>query len=326
MYKSYKKKLNYKSKNKTIKKKVKQIYRKKYIKDEEITKKEGEMINADNQYLIIDSNTDVYKDSNLKIPLLKYRRNVISNNLTNLAIESFRGATNGQNDNRGAAAGKINLKKILQKRPYLKNRFTKTSRFRTYMIKEDGTTSRSHIANPANSGIVGWFDKGTRKNAGNYPPCRLTAFTKKNLQKYQQSFPFIKKVDQLFKKHLPQQWKNQKKQAFKTKAHISDTCFSTITVNRDFRTALHRDSGDYRQGFGVMSVCTTGDLKGGYFLFPQYKIAVKVRNGDILLADVHEWHCNSPIKGNGERFSFVFYLRENMEQACSKKPPAFLQR
>jgi hypothetical protein len=326
MYKNSTKKIKPKTKNKTIKKKVKQIYRKKYLSDTEIAKKEGEMFNSNHQYLIIDSNTDVYKDSKMKIPLLKYRRNVISNQLTKLAIESFRGATKGQNDNRGAAAGKIDLTKILERRPYLKGRFTKTSRFRTYMFREDGTASRSHIANPANSGIVGWFDKGTRKNAGNYPPCRLTAFTKKNLQEYQHSFPFIKKVDQLFKKYLPKQWKNQKKQAFKTKAHIADTCFSTITVNRDFRTALHRDSGDYQQGFGVMSVCTTGDLKGGYFLFPQYKIAVKVRNGDILLADVHEWHCNSPIKGKGERFSFVFYLRENMEKACSKNPPAFLQR
>ena len=174
MYKNSNKKIKPKSKNKTIKKKIKEIYRRKYVTDENITKKEGEMINTTHQYLIIDSNTDVYKDSNKKIPLLKYRRNVISDSLTDLAIESFRGVTNGQNDNRGAAAGKINLTKILQKRPYLKNRFTKTSRFRTYMIREDGTTSRSHIANPANSGIVGWFDKGTRKNAGNYPPCRLT--------------------------------------------------------------------------------------------------------------------------------------------------------
>ena len=63
-----------------------------------------------------------------------------------------------------------------------------------------------------------------------------------------------------------------KKTGLKTKAHIAETCFSTITVNRNFRTALQRDSGDYRQGFGVMFVCTTGDLKGDIFYFLNTKL------------------------------------------------------
>ena len=33
-------------------------------------------------------------------------------------------------------------------------------------------------------------------------------------------------------------------------------------------------------------------FKGGMLGFPQYGVAVDVRQGDFLAMDVHEWHCN----------------------------------
>ena len=35
---------------------------------------------------------------------------------------------------------------------------------------------------------------------------------------------------------------------------IKNTCFSTITINRNFRTALHKDAGDFSEGFGNLTV------------------------------------------------------------------------
>ena len=40
----------------------------------------------------------------------------------------------------------------------------------------------------------------------------------------------------------------------KSHLKIPETAFSTITINRNFRTALHRDAGDYKDGFGNLTV------------------------------------------------------------------------
>ncbi|MGB0015032.1 MAG: hypothetical protein WBQ03_25795 [Candidatus Sulfotelmatobacter sp.] len=60
--------------------------------------------------------------------------------------------------------------------------------------------------------------------------------------------------------------------------------FTTITCNNRWRTAAHVDSGDLKQGFGVL--CCLGDFEGCYLVFPRYKTAVRYREGDVLLADV----------------------------------------
>ena len=46
-------------------------------------------------------------------------------------------------------------------------------------------------------------------------------------------------------------------------------------------------------------------------MFPQYGVAVDARHGDFVAMDVHQWHCNTSIVGNG-RLSVVCYLRSGM--------------
>ena len=50
---------------------------------------------------------------------------------------------------------------------------------------------------------------------------------------------------------------------------------------------------------------------GGYLGFPRWGICVDVRQGDFLAMDVHEYHSNTPIIGDG-RLSVVCYLRKKM--------------
>ena len=76
---------------------------------------------------------------------------------------------------------------------------------------------------------------------------------------------------------------------------IPDTSFSTITINRNFRTALHKDAGDFKGGFGNLTVIQRGMYHGGYTVFPQFGIGVDVRSNDFLAMDVHQWHSNTPI-------------------------------
>ena len=132
--------------------------------------------------------------------------------------------------------------------------------------------------------------------------------------------PLIVEADKQFKKLIPDRHKIQLLRANKTpKYRIANTAYSTITLNYDWRTALHKDKGDLEEGFGnliVLEKAKSGfpDCKGytgGFLGFPRWGVAVDVRHGDFLAMDVHEWHCNTPITGTG-RLSIVAYLRKGM--------------
>ena len=109
--------------------------------------------------------------------------------------------------------------------------------------------------------------------------------------------------------------KKQFKRAHETEFVIGNTAFSTLTINYNWRTALHQDAGDYKDGFGNLVILEEGKYKGGELGFPRYKVAVDVRNGDFLAMNVHEWHCNTKIVPKTKdytRLSIVSYLREKM--------------
>ena len=89
-----------------------------------------------------------------------------------------------------------------------------------------------------------------------------------------------------------------------------------------------------------MSVLEHGKYNGGLFIIAKYGIGVNLREGDILVADVHQYHCNSEyfttpeqdiynsklekvyklkkevgtlgIEYDWSRISFVCYLREKL--------------
>ena len=62
----------------------------------------------------------------------------------------------------------------------------------------------------------------------------------------------FKKVDYLYENLLNDYYNIQKSFISKINPEyvIKDTVFTTVTVNKNFRTALHKDSGDLKNGFG----------------------------------------------------------------------------
>ena len=163
-----------------------------------------------------------------------------------------------------------------------------------------------------NSGIIGYFDRYPR-----FPYARETSFLINHKKEWQALQPFINKVDSTFRDHAPKRYAIQKEIAERCSDNwiIGDTAFSTITVNKSYRTACHKDAGDLAEGFGVMTYFQSGKLDGGYLVLPAYRVAVKLQHGDVILFDVHEWHGNTPIvplSSNAERITCVFYLRENL--------------
>ena len=189
---------------------------------------------------------------------------------------------------------------------------------RYYRAKEDGTYSNQSIAVPVNSGIIGYFDR-----SGRQPYCRQTSFNADKAELFEQARPFFRKVSQVFREQVPERYKAQAE--YVAKIHpdfvIPETVFTTITVNRNFRTACHFDKGDYQPGFGVMTVLQSGEYEGGYLIFPKYRVALDMRTGGLAMADVHEAHSNSEMVGKTNpwiRISLVLYCRVAMLECKSQ--------
>ena len=330
-----------------IKIKVKEIIVKKVMSDEKIEKLEGCFFNEKAVKKIIKEDTDIYRldEHNQKILLAKFRKKVFPKDKIECGFRHFaKLAKPGRG--RGPSAGPIDPKsKYWRKRKVSKCK----SKWMTYQILEGGQKSKMQVSNPVISTALGYTESNGLANL----PCRLTHFSRTNYDSFKNGIPFIQEIDKCYKTLIPDCYRKQKLRANKRKdLKIKDTAFSTITVNRNFRTAMHKDSGDFKEGFGNLSVIERGKYSGGYTIFPQYAIGFDVRNGDFLAMDVHEWHCNTPIyqteeqkkynenmedifKDNPEvgtagtkfkftRLTFVCYLRENLLHCSDKIDPQYL--
>jgi hypothetical protein len=232
--------------------------------------------------LLIAEDADVYRPDGT--PLLVFRRGVLPflicqrayGPLIEAAVPSY---------NRGDAAG---------------GRYHRT--------KKDGTLSNTLGSDPVLSGIIGHYDE---------PRCRVTEYTASQVREWHSILPFIRAVNDVFERELPDRYNAQMRAVRKTHPRyiIPGTAFTTVTVNRNWRTHVHKDKGDLAAGFGVMSVIEAGDYEGGLLVFPKWRVAVDMRTQDALLADVHEYHANTPIvgvEGGYERISTVMYYRTGM--------------
>jgi len=203
-----------------------------------------------------------------------------------------------------------------------------------------GTTSGSKHSvigeNPKIKTLIsGYFDKWspTQKIAFNRKgitipiEVRETMFTSYHPEKFKKMIPFIKQIDDLYKKYLPNYYEKQVKKARETHFKIADTAFTTITTNINFQTTIHTDKGDDEEGFGNLAVVERGKYTGGETCLPQYGIGVDVREGDILFMNVHEWHGNLPMKfeKDAERMSVVCYLRKKVWERTKHKTKRFMK-
>jgi hypothetical protein len=337
--------------------KVKVIILKPILTKEEIQKKEGHYF-PESHYTkhnkVIKTNTDVYgiDEDGTKKCLLKFRKNVIPEQICIDAYHSLEKHAQHKNSNRGAAAGKLSLSKL----PKHVGKITKTDSFRVFYKTKSGNVSRDNVGNIAQSNIAGYYDRPDRNNYNTkintktktklkVPMCRTTQFTKKYVEKWNKTIPLIKQADKLFKQLIPDRHKIQLDIAKQTpEFQIDGTAYSTITINYNWRTATHCDSGDLNEGFGNLIVLEksksksktksthpkhkdpgepgepeepgNNSFKGGYLGFPRWGICVDVRQGDFLAMDVHEFHSNTPIIGDG-RLSVVCYLRKKMINCSS---------
>jgi hypothetical protein len=311
------------------------------MSNDQIKAREGTYFDEKDIKILVDHDADVYipdpdNPGKEKI-LLKLRKRVFPKHITDLAWDAFH-KTAAASRNRGAAAGPIDLKSMYWKK---RNPVQIDKWGARYM--QDGKVSKMRVNNNVYSSVLGYFESTPFMKL----PCRLTTYTQTYFKYYQQGLPFITAIDAQFKKLIPDRHKKQFERAKKKSFYqIEDTAFSSLTINRNFRTALHQDAGDYKEGYGNLSVVERGKYHGGYTLFPQYGVGIDLRTGDFVAMDVHEWHCNSKLYETNEdkkhneslpeifrhdpstgtmgstdkysRISFVCYLREKIID-CDEK-------
>ena len=248
-------------------------------------------------------------------PVIMLLKGALAHDEVKTMMNAVIGVAKGSaNHNRGVAGGRIDLERIRSHgRPGLQ--VGKVNDFSLYPLSKSGSISKTHFGNPTDSAIIGWTDTSPR-NSNNARPTkrrRLTKWTEDHMDQYEKAWPCLQKVSDMFRVCYPERWKKQMVVAMEADARIGNTAFSTVTVNWRFRSALHTDKGDYKEGMGCIFMQST-DGGGGELLFPEYGLAVRMETGDILFFNPHIWHCTAPFSDDNERASFVCYFREKLSK------------
>jgi hypothetical protein len=139
----------------------------------------------------------------------------------------------------------------------------------------------------------------------------------------------------LFAEYVPDRYRQQMSVVADTQPDwvIPGTPYTTITVNNTYPTGVHTDKGDLDKGFSCLAVLRRGNYHGGRLVFPQFRVAVDMQDGDMILMDAHEWHgntamyctdCGERLFNYGhkcnvlntipERISIVAYYRTEMQK------------
>lgn len=286
-----------------MKQPVKKIIAKKKISDEDLLKIKGTLLPTGYFTKIIREDTDVLDEYGNYI--LRFRKNVLNKKKADIAYDNLIDFAKKKTDTRGMFSS-------AQKGSMLPGKNPKIA-----------------------TNIIGFFDtfsmsqkKQFRDANVSLPNCRPTYFVLNYPDKFKKIIPFVEDIGKQYKKLFPNQYKKQFDAVQHTKFSIGKSPFSTLTTNLNVQGGVHTDTGDFSAGFGNLVVLEKGKYRGGYTGFPQYKIAVDVRQCDFLAMNVHLFHANTPITGPkndiGEplyhRLSIVSYLRQGIVDKCGSEP------
>lgn len=284
------------------------------ITDAELEQKIGKLLTDDDYNLLLTRDAFVRKPDGS--PLAVYLRGVVPPEVYEQAYPILHRLRASKTNNRGQAAGA----------PVL-------AEGKHYEREKPVYGKGKAVA----SAIVGSFEAAASKQW-----CRLTAFTRDEVEQWQELFPLFTFIAEEFARHVPERYVAQSAVARKTDEAwvVPGTPFTTITVNNSYPTGVHTDKGDLDEGFSNLFVIRRGEYSGGRLCFPRFRVAVDMQEGDLLLMDAHEWHGNTPLycacgdrldskpceKCEAERISVVCYFRTNMAKCGSPASEAERQK
>lgn len=265
----------------------------------ELDEKVGKVIGDDAYNVLLTGPSRVFMPNGQ--PLCVYLPGAMRGVFTDEQYEILHSLRGDKTNNRGQASGSTATRSGAQKRQY-------------YM----------HVS----SNILGAFDPG-----GTFKFCRLTAWTGKNLPRWEALRPALQAVAGSMREYVPERYAAQMEEIDQTHPDwvVPGTPFTTITVNNTYPTGVHTDKGDLDKGFSTIFALRRGRYTGGRFVFPEFRVAVDLQDGDLILMDAHQWHGNTAIvcacgerrtsyceACGAERISVVSYMRTAMTKCGSE--------
>ena len=174
---------------------------------------------------------------------------------------------------RGAAAGPVDPESVYWKK---RDIYWTKKWSAKYLVKDKKTgemkQSKMKVNNEVASNPIGYY--GKTKGLGVDLPCRLSHYTKTKFDDFHNAIPFFQSISKSYEELMPDRFASQMERAKINDYHIKDTPFSTITVNRNFRTAVHKDTGDFG-GWACLTALEENKYHGGYFVLPKFKVAIR---------------------------------------------------
>lgn len=173
------------------------------------------------------------------------------------------------------------------------------------------------MSNPVRSYLAGYsFSRFDRLNT-------LGRVTRRHPDKWRASLPFFQAIDRVLAAELPDAHQRMcERCALHPAWTIPDTALSTVTINVNYESRYHWDLGDYRDGYSTLSVAELGSYEGGYLVLPAYRVALDVRDGDVLLCQSHlDMHGNTAVTARtpaAKRLSFVTYLKHKLAEGVNR--------
>lgn len=139
---------------------------------------------------------------------------------------------------------------------------------------------------------------------------RETLFNKKCKKQWDEILPLYQEINRIYKKIASNYYKKSKEEYNKIHKNlrIPKTTFTTITLNRNWRTSTHSDKGDFSKGLSCIVCLGNEKYNGGFLGFPKQKVLVKMKPGDVIFMDSHQPHCNTELKIKKEDLGFLLFV------------------
>lgn len=180
----------------------------------------------------------------------------------------------------------------------------------------DGRVLRQPMSNPVLSFLAGFGVDRFTKTA------RPNMLTHRWPDRWALSVPFFQAIDRVLAREMPDvHARHRERCALHPRWTIPGCALSTATININYESRYHLDTGDFRDGFSTLSVVELGSYSGGLFVIPEHRVAVDVRAGDVLICQSHKLvHGNTELRrGVGaHRVSFVTYLKHALGEARNR--------
>lgn len=269
---------------------------------------------------IIDAPTDAFDAHDGRL-VFRFRKGVVPASSLDLARNVFGNidARMRPSFRRKSAAGKLDVERIRTTRPdVVAVEPVGPGGFEGHFVLESGKRLRYPMSNPVSSFMAGY-------NYDRYRGLGVpTGFTAKHPEDWQASIPFFESIGDTFDRVMPEaaQYMSEwcRSYGVAPRFTIGRTCLSSVAVNVNYESCYHFDNGDLPSGYSTLTALAVGGAyEGGLLVLPRYRVAIDIRDGDLLCNQSHiDLHGNTavrPLAEGAKRLSFVTYLKKMLMHA-----------